>query len=108
MTVLHPEPTDVKAPTPPTEEPLPPARVPSPLRNIALALTALLAITAVVFIALVFVESEPVDLYDSWMNDAQRTVQPIELHDSWMTNMPGEISGGINEEAWMNEWSAEF
>jgi hypothetical protein len=63
-------------------EPLSPAHVSSSMRNLALLLIAVLAITAAVVVALVLIDSEPAEIHDSWMN-LPGAVQTVEIHDSW-------------------------
>ena len=83
MTLLHHAPVETKEPV---REPLPPTPVSPALRNLATLLLAILVITAGVFIALVAFDSEPVELYDSWMTGLGATQTP-QLYDSWMTGL---------------------
>ncbi|MDF1597936.1 MAG: hypothetical protein P1T08_17800 [Acidimicrobiia bacterium] len=64
-------------------EQLPPAHVSSTMRNLALLLIAVLAITAGIVLALVLIDSEPAEVHDSWMN-LPGAVQTVEIHDSWV------------------------
>jgi len=79
MTLLHEPPTLAE----PVREELPPAHVPLPMRNLAMALIAILVITAGVVVALIAFDSGPSEIHDSWMN-VPGAVQTVEIHDSWM------------------------
>lgn len=79
MTLLHEPPTLAES----VREDLPPAHVSLPMRNLAMALVAILVITAGVVVALVAFDSGPTEIHDSWMN-VPGAVQTVEIHDSWM------------------------
>ena len=73
MTIAHHAPGKVPAPV---RDSLPSATISSSLRNAATVLVALLMITAVVLLALLFTDSEPVEIHDSWMN-AQSQIEEV-------------------------------
>jgi len=103
MTVLHRAPSETKTPM---REALPPAQVPSPLRSLATALILVLVVVAAVFVSLLLIEEEPVEIHDSWMNVPVAGVQPapappVEVHDSWMN-----VSGV--QDPWLSDWSSGF
>lgn len=81
MTLLHDAPARVEETV---REALPPAHVPSPLRNTAILLVAVLVIMVGLFVALVLFDSEATEIHDSWMN-VPGAVQTAEIHDSWMS-----------------------
>lgn len=80
MTLLHHAPAETSAPV---RETIPPTQVPSPLRSLAILLMAILAITAAVLVAMVFIDTEPAEIHDSWLN-VPGAVQTVEIHDSWL------------------------
>ena len=65
MTLLHHAPAETVEPS---RDSLPPAHVPSPLRNLAIFLIVILAITAAVVVTMVLIGSEPLEIHDSWMS----------------------------------------
>ena len=96
MTLLREPPTLTES----VRETIPPTHVSPPLRNLAMLLLAVLVITAGVFIALVTLGSEPVELYDSWMTQLGATQTP-QLHDSWMTGLGATQTPQLYD-SWMN------
>ena len=81
MTLLHDAPARVEDAV---REALPPAHVPSPLRNTAMLIVAVLVLMVGLFVALVLFDSEAAEIHDSWMN-VPGAVQTAEIRDSWMS-----------------------
>lgn len=73
MTVAHHAPGNVPAPV---RDSLPTTTISPSLRNIATLLVAILTITVVVLLALLFADSEPREIHDSWMN-AQPPIEEV-------------------------------
>ena len=65
MTLIHDAPVRAEDAI---RETLPPAHVPSPLRNTAMLLVSVLVLMVGLFVALVLFDTEPAEIHDSWMS----------------------------------------